>query len=94
VRLGVLRLARMVIILTLAGATVTFYLGGWLGPGLPAWAWSALKILAVTAAMLLAGRYMPRIREAKYLAWSWKLGISLALTNILLVGILVLVVPL
>jgi NADH-quinone oxidoreductase subunit H len=44
--------------------------------------------------MLLAGRHMPRIREAKYLAWSWKLGISLALVNILLVGILVLVVPL
>jgi NADH-quinone oxidoreductase subunit H len=94
VRLAVLRLARMVIILTLAGATVTFYLGGWLGPWWPGWGWSAVKILAVTAAMLLGGRYMPRIREAKYLAWSWKLGISLALTNIFLVGVLALVVPL
>ena len=93
VRLAVLRLARMVIILALAGATVTFYLGGWLGPWLPAWAWSAIKILAVAAAMLSIGRYMPRIREARYLALSWKLGISLALANIFVVGVIALVVP-
>ena len=94
VRLAVLRLARMVIILALAGATVTFYLGGWLGPWLPAWAWSALKILAVAAAMLIFGRYVPRVREARYLAVSWKLGISLALANIFLVGVIALLVPL
>jgi len=93
VRLAVLRLARMLIILALAGAIVTFYLGGWLGPWLPPWAWSAIKILAVTSAMLLAGRYVPRIREARYLALSWKLGISLALINIFLVGVIALVVP-
>ncbi len=93
IRLGVLRLGRMVVILSLAGATVTFYLGGWLGPWLPPWAWSAIKILVVTVAMLVAGRYMPRIREARYLALSWKLGISLALANIFLVGVIALVVP-
>lgn len=92
-RLAVLRLARMVIILALAGSIVTFYLGGWLGPWLPAWAWSGIKILAVTAAMLTAGRLVPRIREARYLALSWKLGITLALTNIFLVGVIALVVP-
>jgi NADH-quinone oxidoreductase subunit H len=92
-RLMVLRLGRMIVILALAGATVTFYLGGWLGPWLPPWAWSAVKILIVTALMVSAGRYIPRIREAKYLALSWKLGISLALANILLVGIIALVVP-
>nr|WP_306263855.1 complex I subunit 1 family protein [Pararhizobium sp. IMCC3301] len=93
-RLAVLRLARMVIILALAGATVTFYLGGWLGPWLPAWAWSAIKILAVAAAMLIFGRFVPRVREARYLAVSWKLGISLALANIFLVGVIALLVPL
>jgi NADH-quinone oxidoreductase subunit H len=93
VRLAVLRLARMVIILAMAGAIVTFYLGGWLGPWLPAWAWSAVKILLVTTAMLTAGRLVPRVREARYLAISWKLGISLALTNIFLVGVIALLVP-
>jgi len=93
VRLGILRLGRMVIIVALAGATVTFYLGGWLGPWLPGWAWAALKIMAVAAAMVTLGRFVPRIREAQYLALSWKLGISLALANIFLVGVIALVVP-
>ena len=92
-RLGILRLGRMVVILALAGATVTFYLGGWLGPWLPGWAWSAIKILLVVAAMLGVGRFVPRVREASYLAISWKLGISLALANIFLVGVIALLVP-
>ena len=92
-RLAVWRLARLVIIVALSGATVTFYLGGWLGPGLPGWAWTALKTVAVAAAMLTLGRHLPRLREARYLAVSWKLGISLALANIFLVGVIALVVP-
>ncbi len=90
-RLAVFRLGRLVLIITLAAATVVFYLGGWQGPWLPPWAWSAIKTLVVTAIMLAAGRYMPRIRETDLLGWCWMLGIPLALLNILLVGILVLV---
>lgn len=93
VRLAVFRLARLTLVMTLAAATVVFYLGGWQGPWLPPWAWSSLKILAVTAAMLLIGRFMPRIREADLMAWGWMLGIPLALLNIFLVGVLVLVWP-
>ncbi len=93
VRLAVFRLGRMVLIVTLAAATVTFYIGGWQGPSLPPWLWSAIKILLVTAAMLLVGRYVPRIREAHLLAWCWKFGIPLALLNIFIVGILLVVIP-
>ncbi len=93
VRLAVFRLGRLVLVITLAAATVVFYLGGWQGPLLPPWAWSAIKILTVTATMLLAGRYMPRIRETHLLSWCWMFGIPLALLNIFLVGIQVLVWP-
>lgn len=93
VRLAVFRFGRLVLIITLAAATVVFYLGGWQGPWLPPWAWSAIKILAVSAVMLLAGRYVPRIREADLMAWCWMFGIPLALLNIFLVGVLVLVFP-
>ncbi len=92
-RLAVFRLGRLVLIITLAAATVIFYLGGWQGPGLTPWAWSAIKILSVTAAMLLIGRYMPRIREAHLLSWCWIFGIPLALLNIFIVGVLVLEFP-
>jgi NADH-quinone oxidoreductase subunit H len=91
-RLAVLRLARAVLVVTLATAVTVFFLGGWLGPVLPPWAWSAVKTLAVAAVMLLLGRYVPRIREADLLAWYWKLGIPLALANIFWVGVLLLVV--
>ncbi|GMQ87983.1 MAG: hypothetical protein BMS9Abin08_1198 [Gammaproteobacteria bacterium] len=93
VRLAVFRLGRLVLIITLAAATVVFYLGGWQGPWLPPWAWSAIKILVVTATMLLAGRTMPRIRETHLLGWCWMFGIPLALLNIFLVGVQVLVWP-
>ncbi len=93
VRLAIFRLGRLVLIITLAAATVIFYLGGWQGPWLPPWAWSAIKILAVTAVMLTAGRMMPRIREAHLLYWCWLFGIPLALLNIFVVGVLVLEFP-
>lgn len=91
-RLAVMRLARLVLVVTLAAAVSVFYLGGWLGPILPPWAWSALKTLLVAAVMLLAGRYVPRLREAHVLEWGWKIGIPLALLNIFYVGVLLLVV--
>ncbi|MDA3889954.1 MAG: NADH-quinone oxidoreductase subunit H [Allgaiera sp.] len=92
-RLAVLRLARMVVVLALAGAVSTFYLGGWLGPWLPGWAWSGGKTLAVAALMLTLGRHIPRMREARFLEFCWKAGVPLALVNIFLVGVIALVVP-
>lgn len=91
-RLAVMRLGRAVLVVTLAAAVSVFYLGGWLGPVFPPWAWSALKTLLVAAVMLLAGRYVPRLREAHVLEWGWKIGIPLALANIFYVGVLLLVV--
>lgn len=91
VRYGVWRLGRLALVLTLAAATTVFYLGGWHGPWLPDVVWSVLKTLAVAALMLGAGRYLPRIAEADLLAWCWKLGIPLALLNIVVVGVLLLV---
>jgi len=91
-RLAMMRLARAVLVVTLASSIAVFYLGGWLGPLLPPWAWTVAKTLAVAAAMLFVGRYVPRVREADLLAWCWKIGIPLALFNIFFVGVLLLVV--
>ncbi len=91
-RLAVFRLARVVLITTVAAAVSVFYLGGWLGPVFPPWAWSAAKTLAVAALMLLAGRYVPRLRETHILEWGWKVGIPLALLNIFVVGVMLLAV--
>jgi len=92
VRLAVMRLGRLVLVLTLALALVVFYLGGWLGPVLPPWAWTSAKTLAAAAVMFSVGRYVPRLREEQVLAWAWKLGIPLALVNIVWVGVTLLLV--
>lgn len=92
VRLAVFRLGRLILVATVATAITVFYLGGWLGPVLPDWLWSALKTLAVIAIMLIGGRHLPRIREADLLSWSWKLGIPLALANITIVGVIIVAV--
>ncbi len=90
-RLAVLRLGRLVLVVTLATTIVVFFLGGWLGPVLPPWAWTSLKTLLVATAMLAIGRYVPRIRDTHLLEWSWKYGIPLALVNIFWVGITLLI---
>jgi NADH-quinone oxidoreductase subunit H len=87
VRLVILRLGRLVLVLTLACSVVVFFLGGWLGPLLPAWGWTALKTLMVAAVLLTLGRFVPRASPDALLAWAWKLGIPLALVNILWVGV-------
>lgn len=87
VRLAVFRLGRLLLVTSLALATVVFFLGGWLGPWLPGWAWTTGKTLIVAAVMLVVGRYLPRMRSEHLLQWSWKFGIPLALANILWVGV-------
>lgn len=91
-RLALLRLARFTLVLTLALAIVVFYFGGWLGPLLPAVVWTAIKTLLVIIVMFGAGRFVPRLRSAHVLAWSWQLGIPLALVNIFWVGVTLLLV--
>ena len=90
-RLAVLRLSRLILVITLATTITVFFLGGWFGPVLPAWAWTSGKTLLVATVMLVSGRYVPRIRDEHLLSWSWKLGIPLALVNIFWVGITLLV---
>ena len=92
-RLAVVRLGRLVLVLALATAVTVFFLGGWLGPLLPPAVWTIVKTVAVAAAMLGAGRFVPRLGEEQVLAWGWKLGIPLALANILWVGVTLLVLP-
>lgn len=93
VRLLIFRLGHILLVYTLAAATVVFYFGGWQGPYLPAWLWSIIKILLVAASMFFIGHHIPRIRETQLMSWSWKIGIPLALINIFIVGIMVVLLP-
>jgi NADH-quinone oxidoreductase subunit H len=42
--------------------------------------------------MLVAGRFVPRLSPDDLLVWAWKLGVPLALANIVWVGVTLLLV--
>ena len=54
-----------------AGMAVPLFLGGGAGPGLPSWAWSAVKTLAVLALLTWARRRLPVLRADRYAELAW-----------------------
>ena len=73
-----------------AGMAVPLFLGGGAGPGLPAWAWSAVKTLAVLLALVWARRRLPVIRADRYAEVAWVVLMPLAILQALAVALVVL----
>jgi len=78
---GVDRLAleagRWLLLTAGAGMAVPLFLGGGAGPALPAWAWSAVKTLAVLALLVWARRRLPGRRADRYAELAWVVLIPL-----------------
>jgi len=55
-----------------AGFAVTMFFGGWLGAGLPAALWFALKTLAVIFLMMWVRWTLPRLRIDQMMSFCWK----------------------
>ncbi len=66
------------------------YLGGWLGPWLPAPVWMLFKTFALMALMLGLGRLVKPLSTAQMLKLSWRVLIPVGLANVLVVGALIL----
>jgi NADH-quinone oxidoreductase subunit H len=66
-----------------AGMAVPLFLGGGAGPGLPSWAWSAVKTLAVLALLTWARRRLPVLRADRYAELAWVVLIPLTVTQAL-----------
>ncbi len=89
----VLRAGRWLLLVSGAAMAVALFLGGGLGPVLPAWLWSLLKTAAVLAALVWAGRRMPTIRMERFEELSWMVLIPLSLVQALAVSLVVLAGP-
>ena len=90
VHAAVVALAQKILLLGAAAMTVTLFLGGWQGPLLPPAVWMAIKTLAVAAAMLYAGRRIPRMEIDRLLPFAWKIAIPLAILAIVWSGLVTL----
>lgn len=90
VHAALVSLAQRILVVAVAGMTVTLFLSGWHGPLLPPAVWMALKTVGVAALMLAAGRMLPRPSLEQVLAWAWKAAIPAALLAIVWAGLVTL----
>jgi NADH-quinone oxidoreductase subunit H len=79
----VIEAGRWLLLAAGAGMAVPLFLGGGAGPGLPAWAWSAVKTLAVLALLTWARRRLPVLRADRYAELAWVVLIPLTVTQAL-----------
>ncbi|HUN34707.1 MAG TPA: NADH-quinone oxidoreductase subunit H [Trebonia sp.] len=86
----VLRAGRWLLLAAGAGMAGPLFLGGGAGPLLPAWAWSAVKTLAVLAALVWARRRVPAIRADRYAEVAWVIVIPLMVAQVLVASAVVL----
>jgi NADH-quinone oxidoreductase subunit H len=66
------------------------YLGGWLGPWLPAGVWFSIKVFLLICFFILMRAALPRPRFDQLMTWGWKIMLPLALVNLLVTGAFVL----
>ncbi|WP_432119542.1 complex I subunit 1 family protein [Streptomyces sp. bgisy032] len=69
---------------------VPLFLGGGAGPGLPAWAWSLLKTLAVLALLVWVRRLLPVVRADRYMEVAWVVLVPLTILQALVAALVVL----
>jgi len=74
----------MLAVMSAMGAAV--FLGGWLGPVLPGWAWMATKTLAVSVLVLMVGRAVGRVRSERAVTLLWAVLLPVAFVGLALAG--------
>jgi NADH-quinone oxidoreductase subunit H len=86
-------LAEYLEMFVVSGIAVSFFLGGWMGPG-PGWldpVWMVLKILALIMVFIWVRATLPRLRCDQLMSLGWKVLLPLATINILVTAVLVVV---
>ncbi len=92
-RFGLFYIGEYVNIIVLSALAVTFYLGGWHGPG-PSWLslfWFFLKAAAIAFFFIWMRATLPRLRYDQLMHLGWKFLVPLSLANVLLTGFLALI---
>jgi NADH-quinone oxidoreductase subunit H len=77
-------------VILLSSLMVTFFFGGWLGPGDLGVVWFLLKTLIFICVFVLMRATLPRPRSDQLMAFAWKVLLPLSLINVLATGAVVL----
>ncbi len=92
-RFGLFYIGEYVNIIVLSALAVSFYLGGWHGPG-PSWLsffWFFAKAAVIAFFFIWMRATLPRLRYDQLMHMGWKFLVPLSLANVLLTGFLALV---
>jgi NADH-quinone oxidoreductase subunit H len=92
-RWGSFMLAEYIEMVVISGIAVTFFLGGWMGPG-PGFLdpiWMLLKTLSLVFVFFWVRATLPRLRYDQLMSLGWKVLLPLATLNILVTAVLVVV---
>ena len=90
-RFGSYLLAEYLEMFVVSAIAVTFFLGGWMGPG-PGWldpVWMIAKILALIFVFIWIRATLPRLRYDQLMSLGWKIMLPLATLNVLVTAVLV-----
>jgi NADH-quinone oxidoreductase subunit H len=92
-RYGSFAMAEYFEMFVISGIAVSFFLGGWMGPG-PGWLdpiWMVIKILALVFAFFWIRATLPRLRYDQLMSLGWKVLLPVATLNVLVTAVLVVV---
>jgi len=90
-RFGSYMMAEYIEMFVISGIAVTFFLGGWMGPG-PGFldpVWMLLKVLALMFVFFWVRATLPRVRYDQLMSLGWKILLPLATLNVLVTAVLV-----
>ena len=90
-RYGSYAMAEYIEMFVISGIAVTFFLGGWMGPG-PGWLdpiWVLVKILVLLCMFMWVRATLPRLRYDQLMCLGWKVLLPLATLNVLVTAVLV-----
>ena len=82
-------LAEYLHMITIAGITVTLFLGGWRGPILPGPVWFLLKLGILLFVFIWLRTTLPRLRYDQLMRFGWKVLLPVATLNAIVTAVLV-----
>jgi NADH-quinone oxidoreductase subunit H len=77
-------LAEYVNILAVSAIGVTFFLGGWLGPGNIPILWFIVKVAVIVLIFIWVRATMPRFRYDQLMSFGWKVLVPIATINLII----------
>ncbi len=90
-RYGTFAMTEYIEMFVISGIAVTFFLGGWHGPG-PGWLdpiWTLAKIIGVILFFMWIRATLPRLRYDQLMSLGWKVLLPFATLNVLVTAVLV-----